>query len=801
MRLLLMALCAGLAAALPTAYDAAQNEVGTSEVFQQTRQEASHSVQETSYFYSNEGESIIEITVAEAPAYNLVCMPSKELVESAQVIVQETVDEEEAAVSAAAGSAAASAAASEGAAASAAAGESAAAAAAAAESAAASAAASEGAATSAAAGEAAAASAAAAESAAASAAAAEDAAAASAAASGGAAASAAAGEAAAASAAAAESAAASAAAAEGAAASAAAGDAAAASAAAAESAAASAAAAEDAAASAAAAEGAATSAAAGGAAAASAAAAESAAASAAAGEAAAASAAAAESAAASAAAAEGAASSAAAGESAAASAAAAEGAASSAAAGESAAAAAAAAESAASAAAAAEGAAASAAAGEGAAASSAAGEGAAASAAAGGKTETSAAIYVEEYVGPDHLEACTCVPFYLCKDENIISDGAGQIDIRFGAGAGPSNTKCRHFESVCCLHPELRPVPEIVAELTAEPYYPSCGRRNPEGIGFAIEGFKDSESQFAEFPHMAIIMEEEYIGGELRHRYVCGGSLVTTNIILTAGHCVAGKDASKLLVRLGDWNTKTLTELLPHQEYRVTRSVVHERLNKRTLFNTVALLFLESEVELQPHIDTICLPSLADVSSGVPFYDSAHCVATGFGRDQFEGGQYQNIMKQVDLSEVSHDDCQDSLRRTRLGRWFRLHKSFTCAGGKPGVDTCRGDGGSPLICPLLSDPTKYVQVGIVAWGIGCGQRGVPGVYASVSQLLPWILEHMTVGGVSVVEELVEEHEAVQVCITKNPFTEAEYQEQIPIKVGPVPHDVEHFEQQQQGTGY
>jgi len=48
-----------------------------------------------------------------------------------------------------------------------------------------------------------------------------------------------------------------------------------------------------------------------------------------------------------------------------------------------------------------------------------------------------------------------------------------------------------------------------------------------------------------------------------------------------------------------------------------------------------------------------------------------------------------------------------------------------------------GDGGGPLVCPKTGADGIYVQVGIVAWGIGCGEQ-IPGVYANVSQALCFI---------------------------------------------------------------
>merc|ERR1711931_509796 len=106
-------------------------------------------------------------------------------------------------------------------------------------------------------------------------------------------------------------------------------------------------------------------------------------------------------------------------------------------------------------------------------------------------------------------------------------------------------------------------------------------------------------------------------------------------------------------------------------------------------------------------------------------------------------GNYQVVLKEIDLPVVGHDQCEASLRTTRLGKRFQLDDSFICAGGVDGKDTCKGDGGSPLVCQSKFDPTSYVQAGIVAWGIRCGEDNTPGVYASVAKGVCWIDYAMT----------------------------------------------------------
>ncbi|KAG5340020.1 KLKB1 protein, partial [Acromyrmex charruanus] len=342
---------------------------------------------------------------------------------------------------------------------------------------------------------------------------------------------------------------------------------------------------------------------------------------------------------------------------------------------------------------------------------------------------------------PGTSQECYCVKTWLCFEGNAISpDGLGIIDSRF--------TLCSSTDQVCCRLAGInrqglqsassssavanessnRPVSQITCGIQNNSYAPSQPFSPDSG-----------KTYFAEFPWMVALLLKSTTGGP--YIFHCGASIISNRAILTAAHCVANQKLENLIAHFGQWNIGNNIQPLPIQEVKIVAIAIHPSYYNDGLFHDVAVLVLEKPITYSANVLPICLPE-----QGKVFLAGTRCYGLGWGSNSFGSeGQYQAELRKVNLPIINQEDCQTRLRSTKLGQYFQLHGSFICAGGEANKDTCRGDGGGPLVCQTATG--QFFQVGIVSWGIGCGASNVPAVYASVSQHRQWIDQQFATYGV------------------------------------------------------
>lgn len=228
-------------------------------------------------------------------------------------------------------------------------------------------------------------------------------------------------------------------------------------------------------------------------------------------------------------------------------------------------------------------------------------------------------------------------------------------------------------------------------------------------------------ASLGDFPHFASIGYEA--NGKLN--WLCGGSLISENFVLTAAHCL--NDPPKA-VRFGEIDSNSPN----FQIFSIKKIYKHPNYRASKVYDDIGLLELASKVTFTPLIKPACLETKLEA-----IYPKL--VVCGFGIIN-EDGDSASFLQKVTVDYFPTDECKQKYSRVLSTRFPKgiLEESQICYGSRINKqDSCPGDSGGPLQ-KYDRNINLHKIVGIVSFGRGCGTVGTPGIYTKVSNYIDWI---------------------------------------------------------------
>jgi len=208
-------------------------------------------------------------------------------------------------------------------------------------------------------------------------------------------------------------------------------------------------------------------------------------------------------------------------------------------------------------------------------------------------------------------------------------------------------------------------------------------------------------------------------------RFICTGTLISTQSVLTAGHCVL--DTSDILVGIPN-GTVSRDDLIKIPSGSITRHPYYDEFRGLdSPINDFAVITLSEPVEFGEGIIPICL---ADPNAN---YEYKEVTVAGYGRD--ETGNLPSELLTTNMTTMDNEECSELL----IGAWH-VKSSMLCAKSEVS-NTCPGDSGGSLIV-LEGDGAFYSQIGVTSWGYSSCGFDLPAVFGRVTNQLYWILQQI-----------------------------------------------------------
>ncbi|KAM8926902.1 putative serine protease 46 [Lycaon pictus] len=250
-----------------------------------------------------------------------------------------------------------------------------------------------------------------------------------------------------------------------------------------------------------------------------------------------------------------------------------------------------------------------------------------------------------------------------------------------------------------------------------ESWFQTCGHTN-----IACKMVKGKLVEVGKWPWQVSIL--------LLGVYICSGSIIHHQWILTAAHCLQrSKDPKMYSVRVG-------VQRLPENSTQLllTRIVIHEDFHN-LISQDIALLKLRAPISWSPLIQPVCLPS----SRFEPSIGTL-CWVIGWG---YKNPQVSSVtpkspysLQEVAVKIINSEICRQQYQFLFLKDQKQfIGNDMLCVSSEWGMDSCQDNSGSSLVCQVNN---SWIQIGVVSWSLSCNRHRLPSIYTSTSQFTHWI---------------------------------------------------------------